>query len=47
MVKGYSEVRVSDSGDKGRVFGRGWEKVEVVAVDWDINGQDRGNFYCR
>ena len=36
---------ISDGSDKGRGFGRGWEQVEGVTVDGDINGQDEGDFY--
>ena len=46
MVKGHSEVVVSDNSDKSRMFSRRWEKAEVMTVDWDVNGQDRGNLYC-
>ena len=33
MIKGDGKVRVYDDSDEGRVFGRGQEQAEVVAID--------------
>ena len=44
VIERYSEVGVRDGGDEGGMFGRRWERVEVVAMNWDIDGEDRGDF---
>ena len=45
MVEWYGEVEVGDGGDECGVFGGRREQVELVIVDRDIDGQDRGDFY--
>ena len=45
MVKRYGEVGIHDGSDKGGVFSGRWEQVELMAVDRDVDRQDRGNFY--
>ena len=45
MVEGHGKVGVGDGSDKGGMFSRGREQVEVVAVDGAVNRQDRGDFY--
>ena len=47
MVKWYSKMGVYDGSDKGSMFGGRWERAEAVTVNWDINGEDRGDFYSR
>ena len=47
VAKGYHKVGVCDGGDKGQMSSGGWERVESVAIDWDVDRKDRGDFYSR
>ena len=47
MVKGDGKMGVYDGSGEGRVFSEGWEGVELMAVDWDVDREDRGDFYYR
>ena len=47
MVEGYSKVGVCDGGNESGVFGRGREQAEVITIDWDVDRQDRRDFYHR
>ena len=47
MVKRYNKVGIHNGSDKGGVFSRGWEQAEVMTVDRDVDGEDRGDFYSR
>ena len=45
MVEWHGEVGVGDGGDECGVFGGGRERAESVAMNWDVDGEDGGNFY--
>ena len=45
MIEWDGEVGVGVGGDKGGVFGRGWERAEAVAMDRDVDREDGGSFY--
>ena len=47
MVKRYSKVKIHDSNDKHGMFDKGEEQVEAMTVDWNVNREDRGDFYYR
>ena len=47
VVERHGKVRVSDGSDEGGMFNWEREQVELVAVDRDINAQDRRDFYSR
>ena len=45
MVKWDGKMGVRDGGDERSVFGGGRERAESVAMNWDVDGEDGGNFY--
>ena len=47
MIEWYGKMRVRDGSDKRSVFGGRWERAEAVAVDKDVDREDRGDFYSR
>ena len=40
MIEWDGEVGVSDGSDKGGVFCGGWERVEAVTMDRDVDRED-------
>ena len=44
VIEWYSEVGVCDGGDEGGMFDRRWDQVEAVAMNWDVDGEDRRDF---
>ena len=47
VVEWDSRMEVCDSRDEHRVFSWGREQTEAVAIDRDVDREDRGNFYSR
>ena len=45
MIEWDGEVEISDGGDERGVFSWGRERVETVAIDRDVDREDRRDFY--